>query len=133
MVPILALIFIVVPMIEIAVLVKIGTMIGFWPTLLLQIGSGVVGALLAKMEGLWIWRKIALELQSGRIPADELINAFLIFAAGIILVTPGLVTDFLAYLLLIPWTRNLFKKWLRKRFRKMARGGKKDYIDITPV
>lgn len=133
MVPILALIFIAVPMIEIAILIKLGAVIGFWPTLLLQIGSGVAGALLAKMEGLWVWRKIAVELQSGKIPADQLINAFLIFAAGIILVTPGLVTDLLAYLLLIPWTRNLFKKWLRKRFRKMVRGGEKDYIDITPV
>ena len=133
MVPILAFIFIAVPMIEIAVLVKLGTVIGFWPTLLIQIGSGVAGALLARMEGLWVWRKIALELQSGKIPADQLINAFLIFAAGIILVMPGLVTDLLAYLLLIPWTRNLFKKWLRKRFRKMVRGPEKDTIDITPV
>ncbi|HZR45405.1 MAG TPA: FxsA family protein, partial [Candidatus Manganitrophaceae bacterium] len=65
MLPILALIFIAVPMIEIAFLVKLGTVIGFWPTLLLQIGSGVAGALLARMEGLWVWRKIALELQSG--------------------------------------------------------------------
>ena len=133
MLPILALIFIAVPMIEIAFLVKLGTVIGFWPTLLLQIGSGVAGALLARMEGLWVWRKIALELQSGKVPADQLINAFLIFAAGIILVTPGLLTDLLAYLLLIPWTRNLFKRWLRKQFRKRMRGGEKDTIDITPI
>ena len=132
MFPILAILFIVIPMIEIAILIKIGTIIGFWPTLLLQVGTGILGAFLAKMEGLFVWRKIALELQSGKIPADALINAFLIFAAGIILVTPGLLTDLVAYALLVPWTRNLFKRWLKKRFKKMVPGGeKKDYIDIS--
>ena len=129
MFPLLALLFIVIPMVEIAILIKLGAVIGFWPTLLLQIGSGIVGAFLAKMEGLWVWRKIALELQSGRIPANELINAFLIFAAGIIMITPGLLTDLIAYALLIPWTRNLFKRWLRKRFKKMARIQERDYIE----
>jgi UPF0716 protein FxsA len=132
MFPILAFLFIVIPAIEVAILIKIGTVIGFWPTLFLQLGIGILGAFLAKMEGLFVWRRIALELQSGRIPADALINAFLIFAAGIIMVTPGLLTDLVAYALLIPWTRNLFKRWLRKRFKKMVRGGeKRDYIDIT--
>jgi UPF0716 protein FxsA len=132
MLPILAFLFIVIPSIEIAILIKIGTIIGFWPTLFLQLATGMLGAFLAKMEGLFIWRKIALELQSGRIPADSLINAFLIFAAGIILVTPGLLTDLAAYALLIPWTRNLFKRWLRKRFKKVVTGGaEKDYIDVS--
>lgn len=129
MFPILALLFIVIPMIEIAILIKIGTVIGFWPTLLLQVATGILGAALAKLEGLWVWRKIALELQSGRIPADGLINAFLIFAAGIILLTPGLLTDLIAYALLIPWTRDIFKRWLRNRFRKVVKGGERDYIE----
>ena len=129
MFPLLAFLFIAIPMVEVAILIKLGTVIGFWPTLLLQIGSGIVGAFLAKMEGLWVWKKIALELQSGRIPTDELINAFLIFAAGIIMVTPGLLTDLVAYALLIPWTRNLFKRWLRQRFKKMVPIRERDYIE----
>lgn len=109
--------FIAVPLFEIAILVKLGTLIGFWPTLLLQIATGFLGALLARLQGVLTWRKIALQLHAGRFPTDEMISGLLIFAAGIVLMTPGLLTDLGGFLLLVPWTRNRFKAWLRKQWR----------------
>ncbi|MFQ5779803.1 MAG: FxsA family protein [Nitrospiria bacterium] len=120
--------FIAVPFIEIAILIKLGTLIGFWPTIFLQIGTGILGASLAKLQGLLVWGKISLELQSGRIPTGEMINGLLIFAAGIVLMTPGLLTDLAGFALLVPTTRNAFKQWLRKEFKKRIRVDETDFI-----
>lgn len=109
--------FIVIPLAEIAILVKLGTMIGFWPTIFLQIGTGFLGAFLAKLQGLLVWRKIALELQSGRVPTEDMLNALLILVAGIVLLTPGLLTDLAGFALLVPLTRNTFKEWLKRQFK----------------
>lgn len=119
MIPKLFLLFTLVPMIEIALLVKIGTVIGFWPTMLMIVGTGLAGAVLARLEGLRIWRKVREELREGRMPAERLIDALLVLAAGLALITPGLLSDTAGLAMLIPWTRNRFKRWLKSRFKKM--------------
>jgi UPF0716 protein FxsA len=108
--------FILVPFIEISLLIKLGSFIGFWPTLLIQLLTGILGASLARLQGLLVWKKIQLEFQSGRLPAEDMLNAVLILAAGIVLMTPGLLTDLLGFSLLLPTTRNIFKRWLRREF-----------------
>ncbi len=119
--------FIAVPLIEIVLLIKMGDEIGFWPTIFIQVGTGIVGAGLAKLQGLLVWNKIALEMQAGRIPTQDMINGLLIFAAGVVLMTPGLLTDLAGFALLIPFTRNRFKGWLKRQFEnKMGSGD--DYI-----
>lgn len=115
----LVLLFLALPFIEIAILVHLGSQIGFWPTILIQIGTGVVGASLARWQGFWIWRKIQLELANGVMPADNMIEGLLILAAGIVLLTPGLLTDALGFLVLIPWTRRWIKRWLQNKMDKM--------------
>src|SRR5262245_51659435 len=93
--------------------------IGFWPTLVIQVGTAIVGAALARLQGWLIWARIARELSSGRLPAEALMDAFLVFTAGVVLITPGLVTDTLGLLVLIPATRSAIKRWLRRRFERM--------------
>lgn len=109
--------FIVVPLVEISILIKLGTLIGFWPTISIQIGTGIMGASLAKLQGFFVWRKITEELQLGRIPTQDMVNGVLIFAAGLVLMTPGLLTDLLGFALLIPSTRNAFRRWVVRKLK----------------
>jgi len=113
--------FIAVPMIEISLLIKLGEVIGFWPTLLIQIGTGIMGASLAKLQGLLIWQRIMEAFQMGRVPTDEMLDGVLVFAAGMVLLTPGLLTDILGFALLIPLSRNRVKVWLSRQFEMRAR------------
>jgi len=116
--------FIIVPFIEVSLLIKLGSIIGFWPTLLIQVVTGILGAALARLQGLLVWGKIQSELQVGRVPAEDMLDGVLIFAAGIVLMTPGILTDFVGFALLLPMTRNIFKRWLRRQFdTRINRGG----------
>ena len=119
----LIVLFITVPLIEISLLIKLGEEIGFWPTLMIQIGTGVLGASLAKLQGLLIWRRIMEELQMGRVPTDEMVDGLLIFAAGVVLMTPGLLTDLAGFAMLIPATRNAFKAWVSRQFEVRVQRG----------
>jgi UPF0716 protein FxsA len=114
----LLILFILIPIIEIAILVKVGTLIGFWPTMLIVIATGILGATLARIQGFLVLNRIRTELQMGRMPAEELIDGLLILVGGILLLTPGLLTDLMGFLMLIQWSRKLFKKWLGKRIRQ---------------
>lgn len=114
----LLILFIVIPIIEIAILVKIGSLLGFWPTMPIVIATGISGATLARIQGFLVLTRIRTELQMGRMPAGELIDGLLILIGGILLLTPGLLTDLMGFLMLIQSSRKLFKKWLGKRFRQ---------------
>ncbi len=114
----LLILFIVIPIIEIAILVKIGSLLGFWPTMLIVIATGISRATLARIQGFLVLTRIRTELQMGRMPAEELIDGFLILIGGILLLTSGLLTDLMGFLMLIQSSRKLFKKWLGKRFRQ---------------
>lgn len=111
--------FTLIPVIELYLLIKIGTVIGGLNTVLLVIITGFLGAWLARMEGMNTMMKLRMNMQQGLMPAEELIDAVIIFAAGVVLITPGLITDFFGLLLLWPVTRNKFKQFLRKKIREM--------------
>lgn len=120
--------FTLIPVIELYILIQIGTVIGGLNTILLVIITGFAGAWLARMEGMNTMLRVRASMQQGIMPAEELIDALIIFAAGVVLITPGLITDLLGLLLLWPATRNKFKQILRKKFDDMlARGN----INIT--
>ncbi len=118
----LLLLFISVPLIEVLILIKLGSLLGFWPTIFLVIGTGILGAYLAKLYGLSVWYKIQQDLHAGIMPADKLIDGLLILIGGIVLLTPGLLTDILGFMLLIPVTRNYFKRFAKIKFKKMSQG-----------
>lgn len=115
--------FIVVPFVEVVILIRLGRAIGFWPTVAIQVATGFVGASLARLQGLAVWKKIQENLAAGVMPAEELVDGLLILAAGLVLLTPGLLTDAFGIVLLVPWSRSWFKRYLRKKFEKMTQDG----------
>lgn len=117
------LLFIVVPLVELALLIKVGQLVGVWPTISLVILTGIAGASLAKHEGLSVLRRIERELEFGRLPTTELLDGFLILAGGLLLLTPGFITDTIGFLCLLPPTRILVRAWIRRRFEEMIRKG----------
>ena len=119
----LILVFTIVPLAELYILIKIGTYIGGLNTILLVLMTTVLGALLARLQGLRTLRQIQLSLSQGQIPAEELIDGVLILFGGILLVIPGVLTDLFALVLLLPFTRTYFKRWLRRRFDRMMASG----------
>jgi UPF0716 protein FxsA len=116
----LLLLFIGVPLIEVLILIQLGSQFGFWPTILLVIGTGILGAYLAKLHGLTIWNQIQNDLRAGRMPADKLVDGLLVLIGGVVLLTPGLLTDILGFMLLIPYTRSFFKKFAKSKLKTMS-------------
>lgn len=88
---------------------------GAFNTVMIVILTGFLGALLARYQGLQTMLKVRESLGRGEMPAEELLDALLILLAGIVLLTPGFLTDLAGLLILIPTTRLVFKRWLRKR------------------
>jgi len=119
----LFLLFTIVPIIELYILIRIGSYIGATNTVLLVIATALLGAILARREGTRTLRQISQSLSRGVVPAEEMIDGVLIFGGGILLLTPGVLTDVLGLWLLVPVTRTLFKRWLRKKFDRMVTSG----------
>jgi UPF0716 protein FxsA len=110
--------FTIVPFLEIYLLIKVGSYIGAFTTVMVVILTGFLGALLARYQGLQTILRIRESLQRAEIPAGDMLDALLILVAGIVLLTPGFLTDIAGLLLLIPRTRSLSKVWIRKRFTR---------------
>ena len=107
--------FTIIPIIEIYLLIEIGSMFGALTAVSLVIITGFLGAFLARMQGLQTLYRIQESLREGRMPSGELLDALLIVIAGLVLLTPGFLTDSVGFLLLIPATRNSIKNWLRRQ------------------
>ena len=107
--------FTIIPIIEIYLLIEIGSMFGALTAVALVILTGFLGAFLARMQGLQTLYRIQESLREGRMPSGELLDALLIGIAGLVLLTPAFLTDSAGFLLLIPATRNAIKNWLRRQ------------------
>jgi UPF0716 protein FxsA len=122
----LLLLFIVVPAIELALLIEIGSRIGTLATLGLIVVTGIAGAALARSQGLRALRQLQRELQAGHLPANPLVDGAIILVAGALLLTPGFLTDVVGFLLLIPGSRRLLKaavrRWVERAIREKRFG-----------
>ena len=114
----LIVLFTAVPLIELALLIKVGTILGVTNTILLVVLTGIIGATLARMQGFRVLLKIQENLAAGILPAQELFDGLLILIAGFLLITPGLLTDALGFALLIPLSRFYLKRWLVAKARE---------------
>jgi len=116
----LLLLFTVVPLVELYLLIRLGRATSAGTAVAVVIGTGLLGAVLARREGLRCWLEIRRRLAAGQMPADALIDALLVLAAGTLLITPGLLTDAAGLLLLLPPTRARvrarLKRWFGSRF-----------------
>lgn len=117
MIGVLAVLFIVVPILELAVIIQIGSAIGALNTIGLMLLSGLVGAWLMKREGLGVVRRIQQTAGAGRVPGVELVDAFLILFGGALMLAPGFLTDILGMMLLLPPVRVVVRRVLRGRFQ----------------
>jgi UPF0716 protein FxsA len=126
----LLLLFTIVPLVELFLLVKLGTVVGVGPTVALVIFTGVLGAWLARQQGLGVLRRLSEDLAEGRLPAEALIDGLLILIAGAVLLTPGLLTDALGFLLLVPKSRAVVRKAVVARFGRRFERGDPEVIDV---
>ena len=105
----LVLIFIVLPVAEIYVIIKVGEAIGVWPTIALLILDGFLGAALLRHQGRAAWRRFNDALAAGKVPAREVFDGAMVILGGAFLISPGFITDVIGLLLLIPLSRALFR------------------------
>jgi UPF0716 protein FxsA len=115
-VALLVLLFVVVPIAELYVLIQVGQEIGALDTIGLLILVTVVGAWLVKRQGLSVLGRLQDSLAARRPPTNELVDGFLLLFAGLLFLVPGFLTDVLAILLLLPPTRAVFRRILKRRF-----------------
>jgi len=114
--PLLVVLFIAVPIVELAVIIQVGSAIGVLPTLAILIADSILGSVLMRSQGRAAWRRFNEAIARGRPPAREVLDGVLVIFGGALLLTPGFVTDVLGLLLLIPPTRALFRGVLVRRF-----------------
>ena len=112
----LFLLFIVVPIVEIVLFIKIGSLLGLWLTILVVVLTAIVGANLVKSQGLNAIKQVQSSFLQGQDIARSLINGTLILIAGVLLLTPGFFTDFIGITFLIPMTRNMWISYGIKHF-----------------
>jgi len=130
------LVFVVFPIAELAVLIKLGHSIGWLATIALMLGAGMAGAAVARVEGFKSAMRVRSQMAHGTLPAAEVFDGLLIAAAGLLLVLPGILSDILGLILLLPPTRKLVRQglmhWARTRFRVVQIGGEEQEGAGTP-
>ncbi len=120
----LLLLFILVPAVELALLIEVGRHIGTLATLALIAGTGALGAFLARLQGLGILRQMQSELAAGRLPASSIVDGVIILLAAVVLITPGILTDAVGFLCLVPAFRRVLKRTLWQRLRRAVQEGR---------
>ena len=120
----LLLLFIVLPLTEFYLLMAVGAEIGLGSTILLCIATGLAGASLARSQGRAVLMKVQGELGAGRLPPRVMMEGVLIFASGLVLLTPGFITDVLGLLCLLPPTRKLIEDVLQRSLERAQREGR---------
>lgn len=132
----LVLLLVATPLVEIFLLLRLAQAIHWGPTILLVGITGVAGAALARQQGLATWARVQDDLAQGRMPASEIVDGLLIFMAGLLLLTPGIITDAVGFCLLIPPLRRVIKRktadYLRSRVVTIRHHGtvEDDFIDV---
>jgi UPF0716 protein FxsA len=114
----LVLLFIVVPIAELAVIIQVGQAIGVWWTIALLVADSILGSVLMRSQGRSAWRRFNAAVQEGRVPAREVLDGALVIFGGVLLLTPGFLTDLLGLVLLIPPTRALVRRVLVRRLER---------------
>jgi UPF0716 protein FxsA len=116
MFPLLLLLFVIVPIVEIFVIIQVGEAIGVWLTIALLIADSILGSMLMRSQGRSAWRRFNTAISEGRVPAREVLDGALVIFGGALLLTPGFVTDIFGALFLIPPTRAVLRRVLVRRF-----------------
>ena len=119
----LALLFVIVPLLELALLIQMGQWVGFWPTIGLVVFTGLTGAWLARMQGLRTMWRLRHDVANGRVPGQAIMDGMAVLAGGALLLTPGIITDVIGFGLLFPRTRHVIQKRIMARLERHIREG----------
>ncbi len=120
----LLLLFILVPAVELALLIELGRHIGALATFGLIVATGTLGAFLARLQGLGILRQMQRETAAGRLPAGSIVDGVIILLAAGLLITPGILTDAVGFLCLMPAFRQVLKGILWRRLKRAVQEGR---------
>ena len=123
----LVLLFVLTSLVELAILVYLGFIIGILYTILIVVATGILGAVMARHQGKTTLSKIRISVECGTIPSNELFEGVLVLAGGLSLLTPGVITDILGLALLVPKTRRTIASWLGRVIRRRIEMGKINY------
>ncbi len=113
---VIALPFVLIPLLEIVVFVLVGERVGVWPLVGLIVLTGFAGAYIARSQGLAVWSQAQAALAAGRFPGKEMAHGAMVLAGAVLLVTPGFVTDGVGLLLMVPALRESLRRWARNRY-----------------
>lgn len=128
----LALLFVVVPILELMLLIRMGQWVGLVPTLLLVVFTGVTGAWMARAEGVRVFFQFQKELAEGRLPGQALLDGLSVLVGGAFLLTPGILTDVAGFTLLLPFSRRWIQRRLKKRLERGMRDGTIRVVSMGP-
>jgi UPF0716 protein FxsA len=128
----LAVLFVVVPVVELMLLIRMGQWLGFWPTVAFVVLTGWAGATLARLEGLRVLARFQQELAMGRIPGQAILDGASVLMGGAFLLAPGVLTDLTGLALLFPPTRRIIQRWVRKRLEKGIMSGSIRVMTMAP-
>lgn len=117
----LALAFLVVPVIELALIIVASKQIGFLNTVAILVVIAIAGSWLIKHEGRKVWTRFISQVNAGKVPSDDIADGVCLLGAGALMLTPGFFTDLIALLLIIPFTRAPLRRWLVRRYSGKAR------------
>ena len=126
----LALLFVLTPLVELAILVYLGTIIGALYTILIVVATGILGAFMARNQGLAALSRIRGSIERGIIPSNEIFDGALILVGGLLLLTPGIITDIIGFAVLVPQTRRIIGRWLRSLIRRRIQRGEIRYWEV---
>ncbi|MBN2163716.1 MAG: FxsA family protein [Pontiellaceae bacterium] len=127
----LIILFIGIPVAELAILIKLHDIMGLGATILLVLLTGIIGAALVRRQGINLLFKIQQEMAAGNLPAPQMIDGIMILLAGAFLITPGLMTDTVGFALLVPFIRAGIRGWLRNVLERKLRNGT-IHVNIRP-
>tara|TARA_Y100000588_G_scaffold303665_1_gene326247 strand:+ start:112 stop:504 length:393 start_codon:yes stop_codon:yes gene_type:complete len=119
----LLLLFTLVPIVELAVLIEIGQHLGMLPTVALVLATGALGAALARREGIQAFHRLRDSIGQGSFPGEAILDGVLILGGGLLLLTPGILTDLLGFAALVPGTRYCIKYYLKTAIERRIRSG----------
>lgn len=119
----LALLFVIVPILELVLLIQVGQWVGLLPTIALVVLTGLTGAWLARAEGVRVFFQFQRELASGRLPGQAMQDAIAVLVGGAFLLTPGILTDVAGFSLLFPPTRRWLQRRVRGRVQQQIKDG----------
>ena len=127
----LFILFAIIPVIELAILIKVGSIIGVGYTILLVIGTAMIGAYLVRLEGLNIMLRFQKNMSEGIFPAEEIFDGAMVLVSGALLLTPGLMTDVTGFALVFPPSRKVIKGYLKSFVKSRTRTITIDPADFT--